>query len=433
MRSHFASGAARHQNAMASLELKKTACPALLFVDDRPTTLASALFARRDVLPILLRVRQVLSDLPDDYVHSTSHLPCFILDADRPQEQEKERFLAWQQELGITISYFCNPSEPRQAITQRFARSLALPALSKAQVSWLREKDVMKEKIASIGHPVARFKRVAHSQDIVDFADRYGWPVIVKPIDGFACIETQKLNGPTDLPPHGLSSDRRWMVEEFIAAKEYECCALIFNGTVLDAYLSYFPSPPLQATDGDINANISMRFVPPDFPLNMKKIIQTIVDGMGLDHGYLHMELFLARDGQYWISEVALRLAGCEIPANHGLAYGFPIFDALIDIHMGRMPALNYTERRFVGDLLLPIRPGLVTGISTMDEIYSLQGVISGRLKVKQGDIIPKKRASHFSSGYVHVEGDSVEQVEMRMRNILDIFRIEVDDKTESC
>jgi hypothetical protein len=106
------------------------------------------------------------------------------------------------------------------------------------------------------------------------------------------------------------------------------------------------------------------------------------------------------------------------------LACGFPIFDALLDIHTERRPQLRYTARRVVGDLLLPAREGTIVSMTSLEELRAFEGVLDGRLKYHPGETVRPRRASHFSAGFVHVEGRSVEEVEQRMRRVLENFRM---------
>ncbi len=80
-----------------------------------------------------------------------------------------------------------------------------------------------------------------------------------------------------------------------------------------------------------------------------------------------------------------------------------------------------------MGDLLLPTGHGVVTRVSDWEDIRILQGVTGGRIKVAEGEALDPPRASMASSGYVHVEGESVAQVIERMQNVLDNYVIEID------
>lgn len=407
----------------------------LLYVDDRPSTLTDVLLARRDIAPVLLRFSDHAAVLPPAHLARTAHLPRFVLDPQADPRVEAERCLAG---LGPTIRAvrrFLNPSEPGLQAAHAFARALGLPALRPEQVRWLRDKAAMKARLAAIGLPVAPSRVVHDAEEVAEFAAEYGWPVVVKPVEGFACFDTHVVRGPAELGALRWTTTHpwipaRWLVEAFVPWLEFECCALLHGGRALDSYLSVFPAPPLAATDGAMNANISVREQPSWFPVDMRALIDRIAAGFELDHGYLHMELFCEPGGRYLVSEVALRLAGCEIPANHALGLGFDIFGALLDIHLGRRPALDYRRRRAVGDLLLPARPGRVTAISELDELLRLPGVIAGALRYAVGDVIPNRRASHVSAGFVHVEGDDATEVEARMQRVLDRFHLTTQHPT---
>lgn len=401
----------------------------LLYVDDRPTTLTDALLAREDVNVVLLRFEEAKADLPPFHLEATRDVPAFTVDSRAGLANEAERFDRWQRDLGLRVRYFCNPSEPRQAVSHRFARLLALPALSEKQVAWVREKPVMKERLTELGISVAAFDRICSARDVEAFGQTHGWPVVVKPVDSYACIDTFAVPDRAAARELSLAQERSWMVESFVFDEEWECCALVFNGIVLDVYLSYFPAPPLAATDGDINANISVGGLPTGFPVDVVSLVQQIVTGMSLRDGYLHMEMFVGRDGLCTVSEVGFRLAGCEIPANHGLALGFDIFGALIDIHLGRLPSLSYSRRRCVGDLLLPLPSGTIEHVTEIEELIGMEGVIGGRLRVRPGDRINRRRASHTSAGFVHVEGATPAEVELRMRAVLHRFEIVVAEE----
>ncbi|KJY25606.1 ATP-dependent carboxylate-amine ligase, partial [Streptomyces katrae] len=182
---------------------------------------------------------------------------------------------------------------------------------------------------------------------------------------------------------------------------------------------------PLDIVDGAMNANISVG-TGEGPPVDLRALVQRVVTGMGIDHGYAHMEFFLI-DGEVYAGEIGVRLAGCEIPANHGHAYGFDVFGATLAVYLGRRPDLRYGERRCAGDLLLPLPgSGTVRRITSREELLAMPGVIDAVLKVRSGDTVTARRASHNASGYAHVVGASVGEVESRMRDVLARFTIEV-------
>ena len=397
----------------------------LVFVDDRPTTLARKLLARGDVQPVLLRFSHVLHELPAWWLERTSTAPAFVVDSSAPPVLESARFASWCRANGLAPRRFLNPSEPRQRIAHRFARAVRLPALADEQVDWVRDKAAMKEKLAALGFVVPAFARVRTLDDAAAFARRHGFPVVIKPLEGSACRNTFRIDGANELAAVPFGAEPVWVAEAFVRQREYECCALVRRGRVLAAFVSSFPAPPLAASLGAINANVSMRHLPATFGIDPAQTMQRIVSGMRLRDGYLHVEFFLD-ESRFVMGEVGFRIAGCEIPSNHSFAYGFDIHDALIDVHLDREPDLRFRADRYVGDLLLPCSPGTCAGVTPIAELHRLPGVFGGAMRLGPGDTAPAERASHVAAGYVHVEGDSVAQVEQRMRAVLATYRYSV-------
>ncbi|WP_327075167.1 ATP-dependent carboxylate-amine ligase [Kitasatospora purpeofusca] len=404
--------------------------PVLLMVDDRPSTFTR--YAAR-TLPehlVLLRFEELRADLSEEHLRRTAHLPAFWVRSGEPLEREAERYRAWAAaELPVVPERFCNPSEPRQALAQRFAALAGLPHLTERQVAWVRDKAAMKQRFRELGLRTAAFTRVRDAPGITAFAAEYGWPLVLKPVDSFACVDTHRLDGPEALSGLDLTA-RAWMVEEFLGGTEWEVCAVVHRGEVLDAWPSAMPCRPLDIVDGAMNANISVGTDEAP-PVDLRALLQTVVTGMDIDHGYAHMEFFLV-DGELYAGEIGLRLAGCEIPANHGHAYGFDVFGATLDVYRGLAPDLSYRQRQCAGDLLLPLPgSGTVRRITPAEELLRVPGVVEAVLKVGVGDTVSARRASHNASGYVHVVGASIEEVERRMRDVLGAFVIDLAPVTD--
>jgi hypothetical protein len=407
-----------------------TAKRALLLVDDRPTSFSRYVVRREDVDVVLLRFEHLRQHLPRWYLDETAHRPAFWVRLDVPLAAEAERYRSWAQGLSTAPAFFCNPSEPRQHTAHRFAAAAGLPHLNERQVCWVRDKFAMKDRFRALGLSTAEYALASDHSDVEHFAHEHGWPVVVKPVDSFACIDTYLVRDVTQLRSMTLP-DRELMVESYLGGVESEVCGLVLDGEVLDVWPSTMPSRPLDIVDGSMNANISVA-TGEGVPTGLHRLAQRIVTGMGLDRGYLHLEYFDTGD-QVFVGEFGLRVAGCEITANHGYAYGFDVFGATLDIHLGRRPDLIYQRRRCAGDLLLPLPgSGRVRALTQVDALVTMPGVVEVVLRVGIGDTVSSRRASHNSSGYVHVVGDSVTEVEQRMRDVLAKFEIVVEEATNS-
>jgi hypothetical protein len=407
----------------------------LLFPDDRPCTACRpcsfnyALFARSDVVPILLRVRG--ESLADEYLELTRSFPQFQVDPSGSIAEEVGRFRRWAAAANLFPSSFCCMSEPRQEFWHAFARSLGLPSLPSEVIHALRHKPTMKCRIRAIGLQTADFAEVDSAEDVIRFAEKQGYPVVIKPVDGWGALATFVVRDRRELqgiPPSVWQ--RHMMVETFVGDREYECCALIQEGRVLGVFPSLMPAPPVEAARGAINANISLAGHHDEVPVDdLHGLVQTLASGFGLDRGYLHLELFAAADRhRVVIGELALRYPGCEIAKNHALAYGFDIANVTLDLYLGLAPRINYGRMRCVGDLLLPYRHGRVAAVSAKEQLEKLAGVIEVHIGVKVGEHLPAVECASFNcAGWAFVEGDSPAQVQERMTAVLKEFCLETD------
>jgi len=398
--------------------------PAVLLVESRRSTFTESVLNRDDVDVVLLRFDSV--PLTEEYLKRTADVATFTLATAAPLEEEAARYREWIRDAAVVPGHFCNPNEALQASAQRFAALVGLPHLSEEQVAWVRNKATMKDRYAQLGIPHAAYRTVSAPEDVLEFAGVHGWPVILKPIDSDSCISTYRLDSPQDLDPLlPLDAGLSWMVEQYISGREFQLCAAIAHGKVVDAYLSKNPRPIIEVLDGAINANIT--YAPSEkLPVDARELAQRLTDGLGIPYGYLHGEFFLTDDGDFYMSEVAARLSGCEVPMNHGLAYGFDFLGVVLDTYIDRDPVPAYTRDRAVGDLLLPIEPGKLVSITGEEELRGMPGVLDAHLTARPGDVLDPPRASHASTGYVHVEGATADEVEERMQAILDRFELVV-------
>ncbi len=398
----------------------------LLFAEETETTLSNKMLERKDIIPIYLRFSKHWN-FSQSYLEKTKDCLSFTVNTERPLEEEVQRFHRWLKDKGVSVHHFCNDSEFLQEKAQAFARAAGLPSLSEEQVQWVRDKVKMKEKLRAIGLDVMDFAPINTPQDIAEFAKEHGFPIMFKPRKGFSSINTYKLSNfddikqlPVELKPN------KFMVEVFNPNNEWVIDGLVQNGKVIDTYTSHIPVSPLWAVvENRINAHITTPQKPRLFRFSQNELLQNIASGMDLKNGYIHLETFVDKEGQPTICEFGWRMAGCKIPESHSLAYGFDIYDVLLDIHLGKEAHLNYAKKKkCVGDLYLPNKPGVIEEITPMEDLLHHEGALTGGMFVNEGDTVKPRRAGNEASGYVIVEGTTFPKVRKRMDEILRDFKI---------
>ncbi|MCZ0756142.1 ATP-grasp domain-containing protein [Anoxybacillus sp. J5B_2022] len=401
----------------------------LLYIEDRPMILTDRILKCKEVLPVILRFKHLKDNFSQQYLRETEQkYPVFWVDIMIPIEQEAERFLYWQSKKGLKVEFFLNPSEVAQYYAQTFARYLGLPSLTEEQTICCKNKVYMKDKLNEIGLNTAKYRVVVTTEELIEAGTVLGWPIVLKPANESSCRETYLIKNTKEAIEINLHSQHQWLAEEYIDLDEYAIDALVFNGKIIDYYLTKYPAPLLQTFKGAINANITLRHISPEMKNAVEDILNKYVNGMGFRYGYIHMEYFADEEhSRVIVGEVGLRIAGSDILSNHELSFGFDIYDAVIKIHTGEYPELVYTEDRFVGNLLLPIKQGIIKHISTLDELLKFDGVIDGQLKVKEGQKVKLEGAAHECSGILLVEGQCATEVQERMLEVLNHFKLVVE------
>ncbi|WP_189799539.1 ATP-grasp domain-containing protein [Tateyamaria sp. syn59] len=356
----------------------------------------------------------------------------FAIDLSAGVRAEAARFKDWCKPKGLKPDSFCCMSEPDQEFWQAFANAVGVGGLPADVARALRDKPTMKARLNRAGFATAPFAHVKTLRDLHNFVHLHGFPIVLKPVNGWGTLSTTVLKSANDLESVSIAAGPfDMMVEAFIQDEEYELCALIAEGEVLHVFPSLMPSRPVDAAQGSLNANISVGKDHSHIPFaDLREMVQRVVDAFELPHGYLHMEVFISSDGsRLTFGELALRYPGCEIARNHGLALGFDIAGATLDTYLGLRPTPVFTRQSCVGDLLLPYRTGYVRHITSEAALMAMEGVIGVHLPIKQGDVLQPLPASSFNcTGWVFIEGETPGEVAQRMRQVHEAFELAVEE-----
>lgn len=403
----------------------------LLFFDEAESTLGHTLFNRNDINFVLLRTTKNLKYLTEKYLEKTKNYNSFVVDYNAPLEMEVARFKIFLQEKGINITHFYNDSEYYQDFANCFARELGLPALSEEQIKWVRDKVDMKDNFRSVGLKTVDYQAVESFDDVRQFfLSQNGKPIIFKPRRGMNSIETYKVESIEQIDELPVEMKKgKYMVEEFCFDKEWSIESLVQDGKVIDSFVTYIPNPTIWAAiDNKLNCHMTTPEVPKHFKFVPKELIQQIVDGMKLKNGAMTIEIFVDQNGNVMPSELGWRLPGCQATLNHSLSYGFDMYNTLIDIMIGNKIKLDYSYPiHCVGDLYLPNKEGLVTSMTSLEDLLTMDGVIGGKMFAQVGKEQVKRRVGNDSSGWVQVLGRTTEETETKMQNVFDNFNLEVE------
>ncbi len=404
----------------------------LLYFEECETKLSHALLNRTDINLIIIRTTKNMKFFSKEYLEKTKNCNCYIIDYYNELPQEVEKFKKWLKNKNIKLDYFLNDSEYYLEFSNNFARQIGLNALSEKQVKLVRDKVIMKQEFIINGIKTTNFRAIQNKKELIDYwIENERCPIVIKPRSEMNSKGVYKIESFDDIDkiPYEIVPNK-YMAEIFCYGHEWSIESLVQNGKVLDSYLSYLPNASIWASiENKLHAHISCINQPDYFEMKPKDYIQKIVDAFGLLNGAMTIEIFVMENGKMIAGELGWRLPGGMACENHSMSYGFDIWNALIDIAVGKIPNLKYYKnKKYIGNIKLANLEGIVQYVTPIEELLNYAGVIDGQVFAKIGQYQTKRRVGSDSSGWIQVEGTSINDILQKMQIIHNNYKIIIDN-----
>jgi hypothetical protein len=211
------------------------------------------------------------------------------------------------------------------AATMREA--FGVPGMSRAQTAVFRDKEAMKQAVEAAGLRVPRHGRARTTQEAWAHAERIGYPAIVKPIDGAGSKDTYRCNDQGEFAD-ALAKVKHIpeiSVEEFIEGEELTFDTVCAGGRVLFENVAwYLPKPMVLAQNPWISMqNIVLRDLTQDLPRPGVALGRAVLQALGFETGFTHMEWFRTPNGEAVFGEIGGRPPGARLV--HAMNYACDI------------------------------------------------------------------------------------------------------------
>ncbi len=197
-----------------------------------------------------------------------------------------------------------------------------------------RDKARMKSILAAAGLPCARHQLVANQAEAAAFAQRIGFPLVVKPPAGSGARSTYRVNTDTELAEAidvtRPSADNPVLLEEFITGQEHSFDSVCIGGQMVWHSISrYFPTPleVLQNPWIQWVVMLPREIDVPEFA-EIRRVAPQVLKTLGMVTGMSHMEWFRRKDGTVAVSEVGARPPGAQFTTLISYAHDFDMYKA---------------------------------------------------------------------------------------------------------
>jgi biotin carboxylase len=308
--------------------------------------------------------------------------------------------------------------------------ALGLPGLPVEAALNFRDKSRMKDVLREHHLPCARHTLAATAMDAVAFAERVGFPLVLKPQagagaqstyrvdDGQSLMDALELVQPTAATPI--------MIEEFITGSEHSFETISIDGEAVWHSLTHYHPTPLEVLR---NPWIQWVVILPrevDHPMfdDIRAAATSALTVLGQTTGLTHMEWFRRADGSVAISEVAARPPGAQITTLVSRANDIDFVGAWARL-MVYGTFTPPTRKYAVGAAYLRGQgTGVIRRITGVEQVQAEFGTLLCDVKLPPIGHAPA--ATYEGDGYIILRHPETAVVERAIRRVVQLVQVEL-------
>jgi formate-dependent phosphoribosylglycinamide formyltransferase (GAR transformylase) len=271
----------------------------------------------------------------------------------------------------------------------RVREKCGIPGTSVETTFLCRDKPAMKEALRRAGVPCAQSIGSSDRAEIFAFAERVGFPLVVKPRDAAGASGTYRVDDPRELDealavcgvsgarPRSPQPGRSVAVEEFIEGHEGFYDTISVGGRVVHEFVSHYYPNVLEA--------MRTRWISPQFIATnrldaasgydeVKAMGQKVIDALGIGTSATHMEWFYGPKGLKF-SEIGCRPPGVRAWDLYAAGNEIDIYREWANAVVHGRPGQKLSRRFAAG--IIALRPecdGHIRGYEGADEVWKRYG-----------------------------------------------------------
>src|SRR6185437_13104207 len=211
--------------------------------------------------------------------------------------------------------------EPYMVLAARLREVLGLPGLTVEQTVPFRDKERMKQLLDAAGLRTPWHVAARTVADVWAAAERVGYPLIVKPIDGAGSADTYRADSAVELDAilPMIRHVPQVSVEEFVEAEEFTYDTICAGGNVLVENICQYHPRPLVTKIHEWVSPVTMALRDLDEPglQGGRELGHAVLRALGFTDGFTHMEWYRKGDGEVVFGEIGARAPGRRDELRH--------------------------------------------------------------------------------------------------------------------
>ena len=261
--------------------------------------------------------------------------------------------------------------EPAAVARQR----LGLPGLSPRAARLCRDKPAMKAELRRAGLPCAESAAAGSLAELAAFAERVGYPLVVKPRAGLGALKTFRVETADELERAGralkVPAGESVAVEEFVAGHEGIYDTLSVAGEPrLEFVAHYYPQVLAAMADRRVAPQVvATNRVELASYGELREVGRRVIRALGIETGATHMEWFFGERGLK-VSEIGARPPGERIWDLYCVGNDLDLYGAWAAAIVSGGVTARPSRRLAVGSVQIrPDRDGKVVGLEGVERV----------------------------------------------------------------
>lgn len=204
--------------------------------------------------------------------------------------------------------------EPFMMLAARLRERLNVAGMTVAQTVPFRDKEKMKQVLERAGVRTPRHRQAHDEASIRAAVEELGFPLVIKPLAGAGSADTHRVDDPAALERiiaivrHVASLS----VEEYIDGEEYTFDTVCAQGRILYENIAWYRPKPIigRAEEWISMQTVNLRDIDAPTLRSGRQLGQAVIDALGFQTGFTHMEWFLTPAGEAVFGEIGARPPG---------------------------------------------------------------------------------------------------------------------------
>lgn len=284
-----------------------------------------------------------------------------------------------------------------------------------------RDKVIMKNKVSDSGLRVPKYHLVNDVVDLHAFVEQNGYPILIKPVDGFASMGTTIIYTEEELDTFFKSKPNlhRLVVEEFITGSLHTVDGIVKDSEVI--FICVSEALGGNFIDLDHNGISGSSQLHPENPLAKrlisycKKLIQALDTPKNTA---FHAEIFYTEDDDIVLCEIASRPSGAHIAPAVRNTYDVDMTQIHVQLQAGVPIVLpndgeNYSPEKLTAWVYFNAEEGTLRALPAGE---SPEGVYDYKVYGKVGQNFSKGSYAFGRVAHMMIEGKSEQELNERIQ-----------------